>query len=77
MVRVSCHCVRPLITSCRTLVSYSRPQALTPHLVHFTFVTDRCARGPTVVGPAALEAINLSAALPYVVELHEAREGCV
>ena len=37
----------------------------------------RCARGPIVVGPAALEAINLSAALPYVVELHEAPEGCV
>ena len=48
-----------------------------PQLVHFTFVTDRCARGPTVVGPAALEAINLSAALPYVVELHEARQDCV
>ena len=37
----------------------------------------RCARGPIVVGPAALEAINFSAALPYVVELHEAPEGCV
>ena len=37
----------------------------------------RCARGPTVMGPAALEAINLSAALPYIVELHAAPEGCV
>ena len=35
-----------------------------------------CATGPTVVGPAALEAQNLSATVPYVVELRLAPGGC-
>eukprot|EP00964_Phaeocystis_antarctica_P110191 scaffold74584_cov60-Phaeocystis_antarctica.AAC.1 len=36
----------------------------------------RCARGPTVIGPAALEALNLSGTVPYVVELSLAPENC-